>query len=268
MKIKHILTTLCITFILSFLLQGISDPVIFTFSNWRKNNLVNILHLWLTFLSTYYLFSFIVELAFIKFNIGSSKKLIATLIIAQVIAFIWVIVTDVIFYNLYYKTNTLHETTFFEFDIPLALVILTIGSVYFYQKNYIKPIHAEASGLNTPQEPEKKLEVFKGSKSIYLNHSDISLIHLSEKIVWVTDKSNKTFQTNLTLTELTDELSSSSFFRLNRQVIVSKRITKGYNRLDYQKIEVLLDDGLPTDLNLVVSKYNAPDFKKWLADSA
>lgn len=252
---------------MSFFLEGINDANIFIFSNWRQNNLINILHLWFIFVTTFYLFSFIVETGFKKLTINTSKKLIGLLFLTQIITFFWVISIDILYYNLYYKITSLSETTFYEFDLPLSIVILTIGSVYFYQKNYLTPIKTDKSSNNVQPQIEKRLEVFKGSKSILINYSDIGLIHLSDKIVWITTTKKETFQTNLSLTELTNKLSSSNFFRLNRQGIISRKIIQGYNKIEYQKLEILIDDNFPSELNLVVSKYNAPNFKKWLTNS-
>ncbi|OJJ16981.1 hypothetical protein BKI52_30150 [marine bacterium AO1-C] len=264
---KNIVVTICITFVLSFLLQGINDHNVFIFSNWRQNNIANILHLWFTFLTTYYLFSFVVELGFKKLNVNTSQKLIRLLFATQVITFLWVILVDVLYYILYYKIDSLSETTFYEFDVPLAIAILTIGSVYFYQQKYLKPIGVHQSEPHIQPALEKSLEAFKGSQSFFISHSDIGIIHLSDKIVWVTTTQNQTFQTNFSLADLIDELSSSDFFRLNRQVIVSRKIVQGYDRLEYQKLAVLIDDHFLPELNLVVSKYNAPNFKKWLTNS-
>lgn len=206
-------------------------------------------------------------MGFNKFTIDTSKRLIGLLLLTQVITFLWVIVIDLLYYSLYYKITSLSETTFYEFDIPIAIVILTIGSVYFYQKNYLTPIKTDSLDKNIEKPNEKSLEVLKGSKSIFINHNDIGLIHLSDRIVWVTTLNNQTYQTSFSLTELSNNLSSSIFFRLNRQGIISRKIIKGYNRIGYQKLEVLIDDKFPSELNLVVSKYNAPNFKKWLTSS-
>ncbi|MEM8568801.1 MAG: hypothetical protein AAGF85_20250, partial [Bacteroidota bacterium] len=95
---------------MSFLLQGINDPNVFIFPKWRQNNVLNILHLWFIFLTTYYLFSFTVEVGFKKFTIHNSKRLIGLLFLTQVITFLWVIFIDVLYYNLYYKITSLSET--------------------------------------------------------------------------------------------------------------------------------------------------------------
>lgn len=268
MRQKKFTFTLLITFILSFLLQGINDPNVFIVSNWRLNNIVNILHFWITFLTTYYLFSFFLELGFRKLPINTSNRLIGLLLVTQCIAFLWVIVTDILFYILYYKIDSLSETTFYEFDIPLALVVLTIGSIYFYQKKHLRPIKAKtAESDNQPKTP-KRLEAYYKAKNFLVQHSHIGIIYLSNKMVWIKTLDGQVLHSNESLAKLSNELSSSDFFRLNRQVIISKKIITGYSRLDYQKLEVLVDDVFHSDLNLVVSKYNAPNFKKWLTNSA
>lgn len=188
------------------------------------------------------------------------------LLLTAFISFIWVILIELLFYHIYYKIDSLSETTFYEFDLPLTIVILIIGCVYFYQKNYLKPVFDKHSGESDFTE-NKKLEAFKGSKNLFINQSDIRIIYLSDKIVWIKIADGQLLHTNDSLSILTNKLSSRLFFRLNRQVIVSRAIVKGYNRLDYQKLEVLIEDDLSSDLNLVVSKYNAPHFKIWLTNS-
>lgn len=231
------------------------------------NNIVSLLYLWFAFLTTYYLFSLIIEYGIKKLHIVTSKKLIVLLLLTAFISFIWVILIELLFYHLYYKIDSLSETTFYEFDLPLTIVILIIGCVYFYQKNYLKPVIDNlSSSIDFPE--IKKLEAFKGTKNLFVNQSDVRIIYLSDKIVWIKIADGQLLHTNDSLSILTDKLSSNLFFRLNRQVIVSRTIVKGYNRLDYQKLEILIDEDFTSDLNLVVSKYNAPYFKKWLTNSA
>ncbi len=190
------------------------------------------------------------------------------MLLTALIAFLWVISTDLIFYLIYYEINSLSETTFYEFDLPLTLVILTIGCVYFYQKNYVKPIAGKALESNgNPREAEKRIGAFKGAKDLFINQDDIGIIYVSDKLTWIKTLDGQLLRTNESLLNLTDELSPELFFRLNRQVIVSKMMVKGYNRLDYQKLEVIIRGDSFSDLNLVVSKYNAPGFKKWLTNS-
>ena len=268
-KLKNFFTVFFITFFLSFLLQGIDDTNIFVISRWRQNNIINILHFWFTFLIAYYLYSFILNIGFKKFTIDTSRKLIRLLLLTQSIAFLLVICTDILFYIIYYRVESLSETTFYEFDLPLTIVILTIGSLYFYQKNVFKSIPSDINTINsTPEIPvEKQIEVFIGSNNLFIKHSDIGVFYLAEKIVWIKTISGKVYPTNYSISKWTEELSSLNFFRINRQVIVSRKIVKGYRKLDYQKLEVLVEDKPDKDINLVVSKYNAPLFKKWLTNS-
>ncbi|MBV7268650.1 LytTR family transcriptional regulator DNA-binding domain-containing protein [Winogradskyella luteola] len=133
----------------------------------------------------------------------------------------------------------------------------------------MKPISANVAKHKTlPQDTKQQLEVFNGKKNLFVKHSEIAIIYLSENIVWIQTLDYQKLHTNQSLAKLTDVLSPKHFFRLNRQVITSRKIVKGYSRLDYQKLEVLINDDFSSGLNLIVSKYNSPSFKKWLTNSS
>jgi len=255
------LTTSLILLFLSIILQSLVDPNLFNIQYWDRDTWVNVLHFWLTFLSTYYLFSVIVEKGHEKINKLTSSVLLIILLIAAVISFLWVMVIDIAFYFFYYKIQSLSETTFYEFDVPLTVAILTIGSFYFYQKNFYSPI------MQKNGESELKIEAFAGKESRLISTIDIAAIYLSENITWITLLNGKTFYTNKTLLDLTEIISNDDFFKLNRQTIISRKAVDGYERLDYQKLLIKSISNLEIKANLVVSKYNAPIFKKWLTNS-
>jgi DNA-binding LytR/AlgR family response regulator len=87
---------------------------------------------------------------------------------------------------------------------------------------------------------------------------------VENKTVWVVTIEKELFSLGISISALTEHLSSTDFFRINRQTILGRKIIKGFQRLDYQKLEVILKTDFSQDLNLVVSKYNSPIFKKWL----
>ncbi len=267
MKAKHFFGVAFVTFIFSFLLEGINDPNVFAFSKWRQNNVVNILQFWFTFVSTYYIFLLILNLGLKKLDIINPKKLIALLAFTQLIAFLWVIGTDILFYKLYYNIQSLSETTFFEFDLPLAIVVLSMGSFYFYQKNVFKTIPDKDLQRGSKTAKEKQIEAFLGSKKLWISPSEIYLLYVENKIVWVLTREKEIFSLGISISALIEELSPSEFFRINRQTILARKVVKGFRRLNYQKLEVILNTELNKDLNLVVSKYNAPIFKKWLSNN-
>ena len=73
--------------------------------------------------------------------------------------------------------------------------------------------------------------------------------------------------TEYSLSSLSDKLNNTFFFRLNRQVIVSLKSIKEFDKLEYQKLGVRLIDDMNFEKPIIVSKYNAPAFKKWITNS-
>lgn len=261
---KKVLTTIIITLFLSLFLQGLADTNLFSPSNWKLTTWVNLLHLWLTFLSSYYLYSFLLTFGIKKFKPSNTKNNLLLLATVQLLVFIWIISTDIAFYFGYYNIKSLTETTFYEFDVPLAIAVLTIGSIYFYQKQYTKPI---SQHYTKDTENYQKIEAFAGKSIHLLNTAEIGVFYLADGIIWIEMLNGKTFHTNNSLSKLNEILSSKDFFRLNRQTIVSRKAIKGFEKLTYQKLQLLLIDEINFNSNLVISKYNAPIFKKWLTNS-
>ena len=255
-----------ITFFISLFLQGLVDSSVFIPSRWHYNTWVNLAHFWFTFLSSYYLFSYLVSCGYKIIKPRLAKATIVLLVTIQIVVFLWVVITDIIFYYWYYNISSLEETTFYEFDMPLAIAVLTIGNVYFYQKHYAKPIIEERPTQNTETSPQK-VKAFSGNESYFIDPKDIGLFYLSDGIVWMKLLNGNVLHTDLSLTKLTDILSPSDYFRLNRQVIVSRKAVQGYEKLTYQKLRVILVNNAPLDVNLIVSKYNAPNFKNWITNS-
>jgi len=268
MQPKKIVLVVVITLFLSLFLQSLVDANVFVPSNWRQNTWVNVLHFWLTFISSYYLFSFIIQLGHRKFPELSSKNILLLLAITQTIVMLWIFVTDILFYFWYYKIESLEETTFYEFDVPLVIAITTIGSMYFYQQYHTKPIHSQKESSAASPIALQKIPAFAGKEHHFIDQEEIGVFYLAEGIVWIELLDGKLFHTDYSLTKLLDVLASEHYFRLNRQVIVSRKAIKGYDKLSYQKLKVILIDTLQFDENLIVSKYNAPVFKKWLTNSA
>jgi len=69
------------------------------------------------------------------------------------------------------------------------------------------------------------------------------------------------------LSSIINKLSITHFFRLNRQVIVSRIVIKEFEKLAFQKLSVMLIEEINYDKPIIISKYNTPAFKKWLTNS-
>ena len=110
-----------------------------------------------------------------------------------------------------------------------------------------------------------RLIVKKGMENIALRTEDIVIAYTENKLVYVIDKDGRKYISDKKLTELEDELDTSTFFRANRQYIINIGFVKSYK--SYEKVKLQVD---LTMMNLghqiIISQETAPDFRKWIND--
>jgi hypothetical protein len=265
MNYRKTILELLITFFISFFLYSLVDFSAFRISEWDKDKIVNLTHSWFTLISSYYIYNGCLKFAFIYWKSVSIKKLIILLFSISFLVIIWIIVTELLFYKLYYNITSLHEeTTFYDFDMPITIVVLTLGSLFFYQKYYTQPLNQEKGNGSQVLE---KLAVTKGKKQLFINTKDIGLVYIEHGNVWIQTLIGEKYLAEYSLSSLSDKLNNSFFFRLNRQVIVSIKSIKEFDKLEYQKLGVRLIEDINFEKPIIVSKYNAPAFKKWITNS-
>lgn len=263
---RKITIELLITFFIAVIIYVLVDFNFIFLSQWDTDKIVNLFHTWLTLISAYYLYNIILKFVFKKWNINRFRHWVLVLSVISVLILSFVILIEVIFYKLYYDVSSLmNETTFFDFDLPITLVLLILGSLYFYQKYYFTPVSEE---LNEVTDSQKKIKANKGGGIIFIPTENIGLFYLENGIVWLQTFKGEKYHTDYTLASLLNKLDFNQFFRLNRQTIVAKNSIKGFQKLNFQKLKVELIDHLNSNTPLVTSKYNTPAFKKWLTNSA
>ena len=265
MTFKRTILELFLAFFISYFLYSLVDFSVFSISEWDQDKIVNLIQTWATLISSYYIYNACLKFAFNNWKNISVKKLIIILFCISFIVISWIIITELLFYKFYYNISSLYEeTTFFEFDLPVTIVLLTIGSLFFYQKYYIKPIVEEKD--YSSQELER-LTVTKGKKQFFIDYEDIGLVYIENEIVMIQSLLGEKYYSEDSLSSITNKLSITLFFRLNRQVIVSRIVIKGFEKLEFQKLSVLLIEDINYSKPIIVSKYNAAAFKKWLTNS-
>ena len=103
-----------------------------------------------------------------------------------------------------------------------------------------------------------------GTDNIALPINDIALFNTKNKVVYAIDKSSKKYIIDKTMSELETELDNKTFFRVNRQYIVSIDYIKGFSTYERVKLEVELT--LPDfDEVIIISQDTAPVFKNWIS---
>jgi len=110
-----------------------------------------------------------------------------------------------------------------------------------------------------------RLFVKKGFEVVPLPLEDIVLFYLDKRIVYVVDRNNSKYIIDKTLTELSEELDETTFFRANRQYIVNIDYIKSYRLYERVKLQINLT---LADIKhfIVVSQDMAPLFRQWMGE--
>jgi len=260
-----IVREIIILLFLSYLLYGLVDSDAFIPGNWDRDALFNFLHLWFIFTSTYFIYQGLLERSVQNRRYGSSRREMIWLLSGIcAVSMLWIVTMDLLYYNAYYGIQDLaRESTFFDFDIPIAIVVLFIGSLYFYQKYVDTPIDESIR-----EDSSDVIEVRKGTTRMFLDVDSVALLVVANKIVYAFTRDGKRYATDYVLNDLTSTLDSDRFFRLNRQSIIGRTSIGEIERAPFQKLIVRPREGINYPDGLVVSKYTAPAFRKWLTNSA
>jgi len=266
---KKVLSILLVTLLISIFLYGLIDPYFFYFSEWNTDKVVNFLHLWFTLITSYLLFNYLLLRAFRRYTLKTYFQWLILLFVVSSVVFVYVLVTDILFYKLYYNVSSLREeTTLYDYDLPILAAMLIIGSTYFYQKYFHKPVTRDSKESKTTHSPPGNIPMQTGNETLLVNIDEVALFYADQGLVWAQLYNGDSFHTGFTLAALTEMLDQDKFFRLNRQVIIARKAIAGFKKLNYQKLEVQLPGKTKFHKNLTVSKYNAPVFKKWITYSA
>lgn len=110
-----------------------------------------------------------------------------------------------------------------------------------------------------------RLIVRKRDENIALKVEEIAFIYRDESIIVVVDRTEKKYLVDKNLTQLEEELDSSTFFRANRQYLININYIRSFKTYDKVKLEVFLKIPHP-EHQVIISQKIAPLFKKWLSE--
>jgi hypothetical protein len=164
------------------------------------------------------------------------------------------------------------ESTFpvYEFNVSLLVIAgfnLFYLGYYLYQKVRTQPA-APLPPEPTPGTPPSKriLLVNSGARIIPLPTDEVAYFFIESHAVFATQFSGQKFLVNASLDELTQDLDPRQFFRANRQVLLQRRACQSYLNEAYGKLRVEVRP--PTEREVIVSQQKAPEFRKWLEETA
>lgn len=104
----------------------------------------------------------------------------------------------------------------------------------------------------------------QGQKLISVDVADIAFFYTEEKVTLLKTKTGERYVINYTLEEVESFVDSKRFFRANRQFILNVKNIKEVHHWFNGKLKVATTP--IADLEIIVSRERAPDFKKWMGE--
>lgn len=119
-------------------------------------------------------------------------------------------------------------------------------------------------GIRTGRGRRSALLIPSGDKLVPLPVKEIAYIYTENKIVRIVCNDGREMYVDHTLDELSSMLDTGSFYRANRQYIVSRSAVKDISLWFNGRLSVNLT--VKTPEKIVVSRANAADFKRWISE--
>lgn len=211
-----------------------------------------------------------------------SGNIIYRLFLQTVFGWVTPIVLIVVLATFYFSLYgvDIRRTDYFYFALPFAMFLLLVLNLLLVIMPYllfgIKHMNnpqgiviledQQAPSLIETQERIQiafRIKIRDGMDSAYLDASEIAAVYIVNTQVMIKNIEEEEYLTDLSLDELEkDYLPASTFFRINRQLIVRNTVCKSYTPLKFGKIEVELTIRVPVDT--IVSQLKSHTYKYWI----
>ena len=124
--------------------------------------------------------------------------------------------------------------------------------------------------LEKPISEEEKEQIAKKRILTYIRHEllpvateDIAYIFTENTITYVVCVDGKRSTTNTSLDELYSSLDNTYFFRANRQFIIAISAIDKIVRYGNNQLKILINPN--SEVDIIISKNRASEFKQWLS---
>ncbi|MET3036054.1 LytTR family DNA-binding domain-containing protein [Chryseobacterium sp. NRRL B-14859] len=134
----------------------------------------------------------------------------------------------------------------------------------FFQKTSENNLLDLLSKINGEENKKKSFLVFKNNKYLTVKTEDIAYIYINYTSPSMVTFKGEQFDLNQSLDQLSAQLSSKQFFRLNRQYLINFSAVKEVEHYFSRKLYVKLT--VPTDEKLLIGKEKTAQFLNWLED--
>eukprot|EP01133_Synstelium_polycarpum_P017051 gene17051-20313_t len=170
----------------------------------------------------------------------------------------------------YFRGANILQTSYLRYDFQVVLMQLLLINLYyvayyFYQQwtHAEKTISKLALLHNEPATSHKEtFLVSKGSGNLLLPLDTIAYFYRNGDNNFVRTINAEDYFVNTSLDDIQQQLPEDRFFRANRQILTHRQAVKGYDLMEYGKLEAKLYPALSIDT--VISQKRAKEFKQWV----
>ncbi|WP_299532031.1 LytTR family DNA-binding domain-containing protein [Ulvibacterium sp.] len=189
-------------------------------------------------------------------------QILATNLIAQ--GFI-ILATEII--NALFGEGPL-PISFYSYNLFIFFIwILVINGIYIGFYLYDQWLTAQSLRDKDKELRSKGFSVVLGNSTKHIAFEQIAIFYVEDRATFLRAKTGEQFVLDDSLNKIFAVLPEENFFRLNRKYIVHREQIKGYKKEINGKLLVEFDFG-PSTQTSVVSRTNAPEFKKWFSITA
>jgi DNA-binding LytR/AlgR family response regulator len=154
--------------------------------------------------------------------------------------------------------------SFYLFDIFIFIIwFLVINGIYIGMHYYAEWKQSETERLEEKKIRAGGFTVKHGNQNLLLAFDDILGFYSEDGYTVLLTFQNKKYIPDRSLDKIESALPGELFFRLNRQYIVHRKAVTGFKRMEYGKIDVLVNAPANFPNAIPVSRTKAAGFKNW-----
>lgn len=189
-------------------------------------------------------------------------------------------VFTLLFMKLAYNQDIFETGWLYNEFYGVILIIVIINLVYFTWWLFMRwqSLHGQSQAARKAEnatgngvlnnrapvsDPAAIITVSKAGKNLLLPQAEITYVILEGSYTFIKTLKGESFVTTYTLDELTKMLDPDSFFRANRQTIVSRTVCKAYQNVENGKISI--DLSVDVKNPVIVSQKRAKAFRTWIS---
>jgi hypothetical protein len=211
-----------------------------------------------------------------------ARRILLQFLFAVVLPAFLCFVFTLLFMKLVYNQDIFKTEWLYNEFYVVILIIVIINLVYFTWWLFMRwqALHGQSLGARSSAkvngtgatterpapEPAAIITVTKAGKNILLPQAEITHVVLDGSYTFIKTGKGESFVTTYTLDELTKMLDPDSFFRVNRQIIVSRNVCKAYENIENGKISI--DLSVDVKSPVIVSQKRAKAFRNWISAMA